>query len=247
MLIQPNIFKQFPKISAGQSTRLGGVSPLPYFSLNLGKSVGDNFENVEKNRELFFDQLGFEKENTIFSHQVHGCEILLVKKAGNYSGFDAQITNISGICLAISIADCTPILIYDAKKNVVAAIHAGWKGTVAEIVSRTLDKLNENFGTKGENCFVYIGACISQHNFEVGADVANHFDSLFKYFVSDKNRYFVDLKAANKAQLINFGVPENQIEVTDLCTVANNNLFFSHRKEKGLTGRGLAAIGIIQN
>lgn len=244
MLLEPNIFKQFPEISAGQSTRLGGVSREPFLNLNLGKSVGDDIENVERNRAIFFGQLGFEKEDAVFSHQVHGSEVLLVNKAGNYSGFDAQITNIVGICLAVSIADCTPILIFDSKNKAIAAIHAGWKGTVGEIVSKTLSEMNVNFGTKGESCFAFIGANISQPNFEVGEDVADNFDQKFKYFDSTKNKYFVDLKAANKAQLIDFGIPENQIEVSEMCTVANNDLFFSHRKEKGITGRGLAAIGL---
>lgn len=244
MLIEPSIFKQFSNISAGQSKRHGGVSAEPFLSLNLGKSVGDNLENVEQNRAIFFGQLGFQKDNAVFSHQVHGCEVLVVKEAGNFTGFDAQITNVAGICLAVSIADCTPILIFDSKNKAVAAIHAGWKGTVSEIVSKTLLEMETQFGTKGENCFAFIGANISQPNFEVGSDVADNFHQKFKYFDEAKNKYFVDLKAANKAQLTNFGVPEIQIEVSDLCTVANNDLFFSHRKEKGITGRGLAAIGI---
>ncbi len=244
MLIKPKIFESFTEISAGQSTRIGGVSQSNYTSLNLGKSVGDNLDHVEKNREIFFGKIGFSKENVVFSHQIHGSEILLVNQPGNYTGFDAQITNSKGICLAVSIADCTPILIYDSKNKALAAIHAGWKGTVNEIVSKTLLALETNFETKSEHCYAFIGACISKQNFEVGDEVADKFSPEFKNYNKTKNKYFVDLKAANKAQLLYFGIPNNQIEVSEYCTVANNALFFSHRKEKGITGRMMAAIGL---
>jgi polyphenol oxidase len=244
MTIKPSVFETFTTISAGQSTRKGGISKVPFLSLNLGKSVGDELGNVEHNRQIFLNSLGFEVSNAVFSHQVHGSEILLVQEAGNFSGFDAQITNKKGVCLAVSVADCTPILVFDAENQAVAAIHAGWKGTVNQIVAKTMAEMNKNFGTVGKNCFAYIGACISKENFEVNADVANHFEEEFKTFDTEKQKYFVDLKATNKAQLVDFGIPENQIEVTDYCTVSNNDLFFSHRKEKGNTGRMLAAIGL---
>ncbi len=244
MIVSPKIFKNFPNIKAGQSTRIGGISPLPFLSLNLGKSVGDKSENVVINRGIFFNEIGFQIEAAVFSHQIHGAEILQVTEPGNYTGFDAQITNIKNICLAVSIADCTPILIYDAENKAIAAIHAGWKGTVAQIVAKTLTAMNQAFGTNGNSCFTYIGTCISFDNFEVNADVADHFSNNFKKFDNQKGKFFVDLKAANKAQLIAFGIPENQIEVSEFCTVAHNESFFSHRYEKGNTGRMLAAIGM---
>ena len=244
MTIKPIIFQQFSELSSGQSTRKGGVSNEPFLSLNLGKSVGDNFENVVQNRKIFFNNLGFETSEAVFSHQVHGSEILVVRYPGNFSGFDAQITNIAGICLAVSIADCTPILIYDAENRAVAAIHAGWRGTAAHIVAKTLTEMSIKYGTKGKNCYAFIGACISQPSFEVSDEVAINFNESQKYFDYEKGRYFVDLKKANKDQLLAFGVLENNIEVSEHCTVLNNDLYFSHRKEKGVTGRMLAAIGL---
>ncbi|MES2796888.1 MAG: peptidoglycan editing factor PgeF [Bacteroidota bacterium] len=244
MIIIPQIFNGFPEMAAGQSTRLGGKSEAPYYSLNLGKSVGDNIETVLENRKTFFGELDFELNQVVFSHQVHGSEILKVEKSGDYSGFDAQITNIPAICLAVSIADCTPILIYDSQNKAIGAVHAGWRGTVANILLKTMDAMATEYGTKGENCYAYIGACISKTNFEVGNEVAENFNSQFKIFDPSKNKFFVDLKAANKAQLVEFGIPQSQIEVAEYCTVANNELFFSHRKEKGITGRMLAAIGL---
>ena len=244
MTIKPLIFQQFSGLSAGQSTRNGGVSVEPFSSLNLGKSVGDNIENVEQNRKIFFNNLGFESSEAVFSHQVHGSEIILVNRSGNFSGFDAQITNITGICLAVSIADCTPILIFDAENKAVAAIHAGWRGTVARIVAKTLNEMEAHFGTKGENCYAFIGACISQPAFEVSEEVAINFTEEQKYFDDTKSKYFVDLKKANKTQLLAFGIAESNIEVSEHCTVLNNDLYFSHRKEKGVTGRMLARIGL---
>jgi polyphenol oxidase len=244
MTIIPTLFKQFENLFAGQSTRLGGVSEFPYTSLNLGKSVGDDIKNVDENRQIFFKSLGFESGQAVLSHQIHGVEILQVFEPGNYEGFDAQITNIPNICLAVSIADCTPILIYDAENKAIAAIHAGWKGTVGHIITKTLNLMNTNYGTIGKHCFAYIGACISTQNFEVNTDVADHFKEEFRRFDETKNKYFVDLKSANKAQLVAFGVPEGQIEVSEHCTVTNNDLYFSHRKENGKTGRMLAAIGM---
>jgi YfiH family protein len=243
MIIRPKIFNISRVISA-QSTRLGGISPVPFCSMNLGLSVNDEEENVWKNRELFFGKLGVELSQVSRCYQVHGNEVLHVNEPVTNEKFDAQITNKPNVYLAVSIADCTPILIHDEKKNAIAAIHAGWKGTVGNIVSNTLQKMQTNFGTKGENCKAYIGTCISYDNFEVGDEVAEHFDDTLKRFDSQKQKHFVDLKAANKKQLLDFGVLSKNIETSSYCTVNNNDLFFSHRKEKGNTGRMMAVIGM---
>lgn len=242
MIIRPKIFNNYPVVAA-QSTRLGGVSSVPYSSLNLGLSVKDDEKNVLKNRELFFNELGIPLSQLAISHQVHGNEVLLVTEPGKKEGYDAQITNHKNIFLVVSIADCTPILIYDTKNEAMAAIHAGWKGTVGNIVSKTLQKMQEHFGTKGENCKAFIGACIAYENFEVGEEVAVNFADTLKRFDTQKQKWFVDLKKANSEQLLAFGVLPENIEISDYCTVANNDLFFSHRKEKGKTGRMMAVIG----
>lgn len=241
-IVKPAIFNPFTEISAGMSTRLGGVSNEPYSSLNLGLATEDTHENIWQNRRLFFDELQTPVDQVVFSYQIHGTEILVAEKPGNYEGYDAQITNIAGICLAVSIADCTPILIHDQKNKAIAAIHAGWKGTVGQIVQKTLVKMNESFGTIGANCFAYIGTCIGKTKFEVNNDVAQHFEPKFKKVISETGKFLVDLKEANQAQLLQFGVPLQQIEVSEKCTVLNNDQFFSHRFEKGTTGRMLAAI-----
>lgn len=243
MILQPKIFDS-SKVIAAQSTRLGGVSGQPFDSMNLGLSVNDDEQNVWKNRELFFGKLGIDLKQVSRCHQVHGNDVLLVNESVTNEKYDAQITNKPNIYLAVSIADCTPILIHDEKNNAVAAIHAGWRGTVGKIVSNALQLMNKNYGTQGKECKAFIGACISYENFEVGDEVALNFDDSLKRFDEQKQKWFVNLKKANQKQLLDFGVLENNIEISDYCTVGNNNTFFSLRKEKGVTGRMMAVIGV---
>ncbi len=246
MIIYPEIFKNQPVIAA-QSTRQGGMSLPPYSSMNLGLFVNDKCENVIKNRELFFGKLGIDPEHIVLSKHVHGIKVYV----GNFpivtEGYDALITNKTNLFLAVSIADCTPILIYDNKNNAVAAIHAGWKGTVAGIIKHTLQKMNEIYGTKGADCLAYIGACIGCDNFEVGEEVAHHFDDAFKKSNTQKQKWFVDLKSTNKKQLLDFGIPSENIEISPYCTFKDETLFFSHRRDKGMTGRMMAVIGMKDN
>lgn len=243
MHLIPSIFNS-QKVIAAQSTRNGGISPSPFNSLNLGMAVNDIPENVLKNRTLFFNSLGIDVSQLSTSKQIHGNAVLFATAAGTSEGFDAQISNQKGLYLVVSVADCTPILIHDEKTNAVAAIHAGWRGTVGNIVKNTLQQMNAEFGTEGKNCKAFIGACIGYNQFEVGQEVAAQFEEPFVRFDRQKQKYFVDLKAANKQQLIGFGIPSVNIEVSDYCTVTNNDLFFSHRKEKGNTGRMMAVIGL---
>jgi YfiH family protein len=243
MVIQAKIFDPL-KVTAAQSTRLGGVSSAPYESLNLGMSVKDSESNVLKNRELFFGALGIRPEQVTKSHQVHGTNVLVVNEPQITEGFDALITNKPEVFLAVSIADCTPILIHDGKNNAVAAIHAGWRGTAGGIVTKTLEMMKQHYGTNGRDCKAFIGACIGYENFEVGPEVAAHFDDDVKRFDSKKQKWLVDLKLANRKLLSAEGILTENIEISNYCTVKNNELFFSHRKEKGITGRMMAVIGI---
>jgi YfiH family protein len=175
---------------------------------------------------------------------VHGNNVFVANAPVITEGYDALITNKPNVFLAVSIADCTPVLIYDTKNKAVAGIHAGWKGTVAEIVKHALQKMQAEYGTVGADCKAYIGACISYIHFEVGEEVAQHFETAFKRFDEQKQKWFVDLKATNKQQLLDFGVPAENIEVSAYCTVKDEALFFSHRRDKGLSGRMMVVIGM---
>jgi hypothetical protein len=236
---RPRIFQSIPNLVAGVSTRHGGVSETPFSSLNLGVHTDDSPEIIEQNLSIFCAELGISPSDLARSYQVHGDKIWVTGRPGYQSGFDAMVSVQPGVFAGVGIADCTPILLADPVTRVCAAIHAGWKGTVAGIVEKTALRMIENRGSNPADILAYIGPCISQAHFEVGDEVAAHFAEEFKSRKASK--WHVDLKAANAAQLIKLGI--KQIEIDTACTVENNADYFSHRKEAGTTGRMLALIG----
>lgn len=235
-VIRPEIFKHIPQLVAGISTRHGGVSSQAYQSLNLGVHTDDDPVAISSNLELFCSDLGISPDALARSYQVHGAEIWTTSIAGYQTGFDAVLTSEQGIFAGVGIADCCPILLADPVRQSAAAIHAGWKGTVAQIVHKTASAMMAS-GSNPADILAYIGPCISLVHFEVGDEVAEQFNHKEKRGA----RWHVDLKSANVAQLQALGI--TQIEISDYCTVANNDVFYSHRKENGTTGRMLAVIG----
>jgi polyphenol oxidase len=242
---KPQIFDTYTELVVAESTRHGGVSQAPYASLNLGGSTQDDQDHVAENNLRFFSSLGIALESVAKSHQIHGVEILNVVKPGRYEGYDALISNTKNVQLAVTIADCTPILIFDPVQHAVAAIHAGWRGTVQGIVTRTLQSMKQYFGTNPAHCLAYVGTCIDACSFEVGEEVAEHFNETHKHWNTEKGRFFIDLKNANRSQLLEAGVPASQIETSAYSTVLDNRDYFSYRFEKGVTGRLLATIGMV--
>lgn len=236
--------EKFPHLVMLESRRNGGKSTYPYGSLNLGLNTKDDLDTVHANRTLFFEGLGISVDQVAGGLQVHQAEILQVTEPGYFSGYDAFITNVKDVFLSVGIADCTPILIYDPVQEAVAAIHAGWRGTVAQIVAKTLSKIQEVFQTNPKDCFAFVGTCIDTEHFEVGEEVAECFDSHLVHYFPHSEKPHIDLKQANFLQLVQSGVPENQIEVSPFSTVWNNDQYFSFRKENGQTGRMLAVVGI---
>jgi YfiH family protein len=212
------------------------VSSQAYQSLNLGIHTDDDPSAIEANLKLFCSDLGISPDALARSYQVHGSEIWNTSEAGYQTGFDAVLTSEQGIFAGVGIADCCPILLADPVRQTAAAIHAGWKGTVAQIVHKTASMMISQ-GSNPTDILAYIGPCISFENFEVGDEVAEQFEQKEKR----GGRWHVDLKATNAAQLRDVGI--NQIEVSAYCTMANNDVFFSHRSEKGTTGRMLAVVG----
>jgi hypothetical protein len=241
----PEIFRDFPWVTAAGSTRLGGISEGPYASLNLGLSTGDRQEAVTENRKIFFDALGISADQVASAYQVHDDGILEVHAPCREEGFDALITDVPGIFLTVTVADCTPILVLDPVRPAVAAVHAGWRGTVLGILKKTIGRMQEVFGTNPADCRAFIGACIDACSYEVDADVAQHFATSYARWSPELKKYLLDLKSANQAQLLEVGLRAENIEVSPFSTVLNNDLFFSYRKEKGVTGRMLNGIGLI--
>lgn len=235
-VIRPDIFSHIPQLVAGISTRHGGVSSQAYQSLNLGVHTDDDPAAISSNLKLFCADLGISPDALARSYQVHGSEIWTSVSSGYESGYDAIIAPEPGIFPGVGVADCCPILLADPVRQTTAAIHAGWKGTVSQIVHKTASSMIKG-GSNPANILAYIGPCISLEHFEVGDEVAEKFEFKEKRGA----RWHVDLKATNAAQLQALGI--SQIEISDYCTVANNDLFFSHRKEQGITGRMLAVIG----
>lgn len=240
---QPALFIQFTNLIAAESTRHGGISPAPFHSLNLGINTLDTPENVTENRRRFFTALGADSNRFASSVQVHGTNVLLATQPGRYKGYDALITQEPGLLVGVTVADCVPVLVYDAQTPAVAAIHAGWRGTVGGIVTKTLARMQEQFGTQPAHCYAYVGTCIDECSFEVGPEVASQFSPSFVRVDTDTQQAFVNLKAANQQQLQGFGIPASQIEVSAFSTMLHNHDYFSYRQEGGQTGRMLAVIG----
>jgi YfiH family protein len=241
---QPSIFRAFPGLIAAESTRHGGVSTASFQSLNAGIFTGDKPENILENRRRLFQDLSIREEQVAHSHQVHGHRILFAEKAGLHEGYDALITNRKDLFLSVTVADCTPILVFDPKHSAVAAIHAGWRGTVERIVEKSLLAMREAYGTQPADCLAYIGTCIDECSYEVGEEVAGLFDPAFSQKGEQAGKYLLDLKAANAEQLKSAGLREANLEISPYSTVLHNDDYFSYRKENGQTGRMLALIGM---
>ncbi|MEZ0538837.1 peptidoglycan editing factor PgeF [Fibrella arboris] len=240
----PSLFRPFAELIAAESTRHGGVSRLPYSSLNLGINTDDDPAHVAENRRLWLANWQLTEGNLASSYQVHGTAVQVATAGGRTTGYDALITNVPGLAVGVTVADCTPILVFDTRNRAVAAIHAGWRGTVGGIVTNTLLALQTNYGTQPADCLAYVGTCIDACSFEVGPAVASQFNASRVTTGSETGKQLVDLKQATADQLRAFGLTDTQIEISPYSTVLHNGDYFSHRLEAGLTGRMLAIIGL---
>lgn len=254
-------FENTGMVTAVFTTRWGGVSKEPYNTLNMGLHVGDMAEDVVENREIFAEQIGFSIDDLICAQQVHGSNIVIVD--GSHRGLgsrdyntaisetDAIITNKSGLALLTNYADCVPLYFFDPVKRVIALAHAGWKGTVAAIGVKTIKKMEEQFDSLAKNILVAIGPSIGPCCYEVDQRLYDEFSAAFSFAqeifqpISD-GKWKLNLWEANRLQVILSGVPEENIINSTICTCCNHDLLFSHRADKGLTGR-LAAVLAIKN
>lgn len=246
------------QVTAFSTTRNGGVSKGDYASMNCTPYTGDDIEAVQRNQQLLCTALHIEKEQLIIPYQTHSVNALVIdkeflqqnaeKRNEQLQNIDALITQEKGVCLCISTADCTPILLYDRKQQVIAAIHAGWRGSVNYIVRKTLEQMNRLYNTQGEDIFAAIGPCIGFDAFEVGDEVYDAFkqnDFPMEYISGWKpetHKWHIDLQMANSVQLIDFGVPTEQIDICDICTFTHYEKFFSARRLGIKSGRILSGI-----
>jgi YfiH family protein len=242
-LIKPDLFKTFPELTIGCSTRHGGVSPAPYHSLNLGMNTGDKEGNILENRRLLLESVGFRADQMAVMHQIHGSEVKMVNHAGFYPDIDGMVTNTPDVMLCVGIADCAAILLADPIKRVIGACHSGWRGTAANIASETIEAM-KILGAKPRQMMAFISPCIGMENFEVGHEVAAQFDPTFVHEIEGKAKPHIDLKGVIVQQLREAGIHLDGIEVSTQCTVADTETFFSFRAEAGRTGRMMGFIGM---
>jgi len=241
LIIKPYLFKQFPEIIFGFSTKIGKVEKAPYF-FNMSYSVGDDKPFVDDNRKRFFKELGLNEKAISYQKQVHGDTIKEVEMCGNCGESDALITTQKNLGLAISSADCPAIFIYDPFEKVIAAVHSGWRGTEKKILEKTIMQLKENYKSDPSNLVCYIGPSISQKNYEVGKEVASKFDD--KFLIKSINKFYLDLAGANFQMLINSGVNKNNIKVSVSCSFEYENLLHSYRRDGLKSGRALGVIAM---
>jgi polyphenol oxidase len=246
MIIRPTIFDKFPEIIAAQSTRLGGVSP-ELFGMNLSSHVGDEQTNVDENRHLYFEAIGIPTDaKKVYQNQVHSANVAVVSgDEGIVKENDALISAEPNVLLGVSVADCTPVLLYDPVTTLIAAVHAGWRGTEQMIALATIRKMIE-LGSMPENIYGFIGASASKEKYEVGFEVATLFEERYltqldKVSDTGAPKYLLDVKSANLDQLLYLGIPREQIEVSPLCTTSDERLH-SYRRDGKRSGRMLAVI-----
>ena len=210
------------------STKIGGVSPVPYGEMNMGFYTGDARENVVKNYELLCDCAEIDTSHLVLSRQTHTNNVKIVDKSHCGTGYtkesfqdiDGLITNESGVALVTQYADCTPLIFCDPVKKVIATSHSGWRGTVKEIGKVTVQKMQNEFGCDPADIIACIGPCIHKCCYEVDTPVFNEFIKLSHLKIdkifTDKGggKYWLDMIEANKQILINAGIKEENMDKT---------------------------------
>ncbi len=221
----------------GLSTVYGG------HDLNLGFTEDDDRAAVEGNRDRFLRAVAGDEAATLVAlRQVHGTRVV-VARAGEAVEADGLMTNQPGLMLGVQAADCVPVLVADTRLRVVAGFHAGWRGTVAGIVKQGIAEMASTYGCRAEDMIGAVGPSIGVCCYQVGDEVRTAFgdESLFR-------AGNLDLWEANRRQMVAAGIPAGQVAVIGECTacarVEGRRQFFSHRAERGFTGRGMGMIGI---
>lgn len=240
--------KSYSNISCFSTTRYGGQSEGNYASFNCTHYCGDREEHVALNRELLCSLLSQRPLALVIPRQTHSTNVKVIASPEDMEDLeevDALVTSLPRFCLCVSTADCIPVLLYDKVRKVVAAIHAGWRGTVGCIVRKTLEVMHDTYGTEGEDVVACIGPGISLASFEVGDEVYQAFEQAgFDMPLISKrfDKWHIDLWEANRLQLLAFGVKETQIEVAGICTYQSFGTFYSARRMGIRSGRILSGI-----
>ncbi len=252
------LLERFP-LTHGVTYRYGGVSEGSFNSFNMGLHVGDTPEAVTENRKRLAQVLGVDSNHLTCGEQVHGVGVTRVTPElvgrGAFSwddsipDSDAIHTNLAEVPLLLLVADCVPVLIYDAVHHAVAVVHAGWRGAISHIVERTMDSMHEAYGTLPSDCYLFIGPSIGADSFEVSEEIAEQFrqdmralglsqvDQVVRYIQrAEQPTPHVDLKGYIAACVVHKGVPLKQVSVSSTDTMTTDGCY-SYRRDHGRTGR----------
>ncbi len=258
-VVRAETLERLPGVGHAFSTRRGGVSRGPYESLNLGLSTGDDPAAVRENRRRFFGALGIEPDRTVRVRQVHGDGVLVVDRPlivregfprvllDEGFEYDALVTDLPGVALTVSTADCLPILLADRRRAAIAAIHAGWRGTVRGIARLAVETLRDRYGTDPGDCVAALGPCIRGCCYEVDAPVIDPLSQALPAWrdcVREKGggRWDLDLAAANRRMLESAGLDPAAVHDAALCTRCRRDQFYSYRDQGPQTGRMMNTI-----
>ncbi len=257
------VWVEFPLLAAlpgvrhAVSTRVGGVSEAPYASMDFSFRVGDRADRVLENRGLFCGAAGFDAGKLTSVQQVHGDGIVCVATGDAGKGAqddpvsegDALLTNLPGIPLFVQTADCLPVLLADPVKKVVGVVHAGWKGAFLGIAAKTVAKMVSHYGCAPEDVRAAFGPCIGACCFEVESSLRETLratepwaDEVFRG--GFRGKLHLDLEELNFRQLVAAGLREENVVRPGICTIENLDLFYSHRAERGTTGRFASVIAL---
>jgi polyphenol oxidase len=245
-------FADWDGIKHGIFTRLGGVSSAPFDSLNLGGTVGDDVARVHDNHDLMYSAMKVDKRRTVTVWMVHGVDTVVathpLENRRWLAQADAVITDRDDLTLVMRYADCTPIMAYDTTQGAIGIAHAGWRGTVNGMAARLIEAMVQTYGSKPGNIRAGIGPCIGPTRYQVGEEVVSAvqsrygtLDNLVQRDPADGTAYF-NLWEANRRDLQRAGV--EQIDLMGICTATNTDEWFSHRAERGQTGRFGALISL---
>ncbi|HKK44139.1 MAG TPA: peptidoglycan editing factor PgeF [Balneolaceae bacterium] len=211
--------------------------------LNLGFNTPESREIVAHNRLTLLSSLGLNTEWVAYADQVHSNRVRLITQGGTYPETDGLVTQIPGLTLCIQVADCAAVLIWDPQNKIVAALHAGWRGAVGDIVPKGIDMMI-NRGADLQKIKVFVSPCLSLRNFEVGEEVASQFPKKFVDYKS-YDKPHVNLKEFLRYQMVEAGIDRSQIEVREECTVDEADSLYSYRREGDKSGRMMALIQIV--
>ncbi len=239
-----------PRLTHGVFTRQGGNSPVPWNSLNLGSTVGDDLRHVRANRKLALDSVGRSEESLYEVWQTHSNRVVVVtapRGAASLIQADAMITRSPDVTLVMRFADCVPILLFDPVRVATGIAHAGWLGTVRKTAAEAVRAMATAFGCRPGDILAALGPAIGVDHYEIGTDVEAQFQDSFGsdsalHLKPYNGAVHLDLRSANRALLESEGVRE--IEASGLCTACHTEDWYSHRGEAGRTGRFGAVIAL---